>query len=73
MYAIVLNEPDEGAWKRISTEWLRHYFVNDTVALIACNDPVSLTGEIAAKVGMNAKFGVLGIVMEVGSNNGYSH
>ena len=73
VYAIILNEPDEGAWERVSNEWPKHYFLNDSVAFVAPDDPVSLAGEIGEKVGMNADHSVVGIVIEVGSNNGYNY
>ena len=73
VYAIILNEPDEEAWDRVRNEWPKNYILSDSVALVVPDAPVSLTGDIAEKVGMNQQEGILGVVVEVGSNNGYNH
>ena len=73
MYAIILNEPDDEVWARVEALWPRSYIFSNTVAFIAPDDPVSVTGGIAGKVGMNEEEEVLGIVVAVGANDGYNY
>ena len=64
-YLIVLNEPDEAAWKRLAEKWpARHYILNERVAAVA-PDGISITEEVTDALGMDETGKVVGIVAEI--------
>ena len=72
IYAIVLNEPDETAWRQVRSEWPdRHYIVTDRLAFITPKE-VILTEDIAETLGMDDERNVTGIVIEVASYSGFN-
>lgn len=70
VYAIVLDAPSEAAWSRIETKWENHYFVSNTLALVAPEER-AITSEIADQVGMNDKDVVTGIVIQISHYYGW--
>lgn len=72
IYAIVLNEPNEAAWRQVKSEWPdRHYIVTDSLAFVAPEGFI-LTEDIAEAIGMDERGGVTGVVIEVTSYSGFN-
>ena len=64
-YLVVLNEPDDAAWKRLAEKWPdRHYILNERVAAVA-PEGISITEEVTEAIGMNETGKVVGIVAEI--------
>lgn len=72
IYAIVLNEPNETAWRQVRSEWPdRHYIVTDCLAFIA-PEGFTLTEGIAETIGMDEQGGVTGVVIEATAYSGFN-
>ena len=72
IYAIVLNEPNEAAWRQVKSEWPdRHYIVTDHLAFVA-SEEVILTEGIAEALGMDDEGNVTGVVIEAASYSGFN-
>ena len=75
IYAVFLNDPDEGAWNRLKAEWPKpdHFIVNDRLAFVAPKEGVT-TEEVGDAVGMDSEHKVSGIVTRVHYNtiNGWN-
>lgn len=63
LYAIILNEPSDDAWRRVRKEWEHHQIVDERLAII--KDDNALTKDVASKVGMDPERGTLGIVIQM--------
>ena len=73
-YLVILNDPNEEAWKRLADKWPdRHYIVTDRLAFVA-PEGISITEEITETVGLNENHKVVGIAAEIqhGAINGWS-
>ncbi len=72
IYAVCLNEPSEDAWDNVREEWGgKHFILSPTTAFVASPD-LTLTSEIARKVGISDETGTLGVVFEVQAYNGFN-
>ena len=74
IYAVVLNEPSEHAWKRLRAEWPEplSYVLNNRIAFIALSNGGITTGQIATKLGMEAEQKITGFVMHSAAVNGWN-
>ncbi len=72
VYAVILSEPNEGAWKKLSDQYPAPYFLNATAALVAPKGTV-LTSDIAKVAGIGEDGSVVGIVCEIISRGGYHY
>ena len=72
IYAIVLTDPDEGAWAAIREEWSdAHILLTDRIALIKAG-PSTTTADISQRVGMNREKGVTGLVLDATYRSGFA-
>ena len=71
VYAVVLNDPDDTAWRKVK-EWPnQHYILTDRLAFLVADDLV-LTENIAAQVGMDKTGRVKGFVIEMTNRSGWN-
>ena len=72
VFAVVLNDPSEFAWERLREIAEEHHFVlTERIAFIAVPANV-VTGDLSDQIGMNKTNTVSGIVMRLGSYNGWN-
>ena len=69
IYLVALNEPNEGAWKRLQNRWPKphRYVLTDRLALVAPEE-IMLTEDVRDVVGMNDEHEVTGFVAEIQHN-----
>ena len=72
-FAIVLNEPNGNAWKRVKEHWDVRFIVSETLAFVADSGPVQLSSSVAEIVGMISDDQILGVVLQVGEYNGFNN
>ena len=72
IYIITMNEPNETTWETVKSEWPdRYHILTEHIAFVAPKD-MTLTSDIANKLGMNGEDGILGIVVEMQNRAGYN-
>jgi hypothetical protein len=62
-YAIILEQPNEEAWRRVMEKWPHHHIQSTTIAFIATKE-ITTTKDIARIVGMSAEENVAGMVFD---------
>ena len=62
-YAIILEQPDEEAWRRVRKNWPDNHIHSTTIAFILTKD-ITTTKDIARIVGMTAEENVSGMVLD---------
>ena len=62
LYAIILNEPDEGTWSKVRETWPKNHVLDDRVAFIDTEN--ALTSDIARDAGID-EGGANGLVIQM--------
>ena len=71
VHVVILNEPNELAWKKVMGWDGEHYILTDRIAFVVA-DSLVLTEKIAAHVGMNNDGRVKGLVIEMTNRAGWN-
>ena len=71
VFTVILDQPHEEAWCKLKSEYANWYILNDRTALIAPENPLTLSPEIAGTVGMSSDRAVSGMVVEVAHCHGH--
>ena len=69
LYAILLNEPSEAAWKKVKETWPKNHVFDDRLALISTDNV--LTADVARDAGIGAD-GASGIVIQMDFYSGHT-
>ncbi len=73
VYAIILPEPEQGAWDRIEAKWPGRTHIYDERLAFVCPEEIMVTRDIADIVGMEEERRVTGFVLDIKAYAGWAN